>query len=39
MFVGKVRTIMGSWNISVPFLESSLSISEGNEFLTSVNVK
>ena len=28
-----------SWNISVAFLESCLSISEANECLTSVNMK
>ena len=39
MFVGKVRTLNTSWNISVAFRESCLSISEANECLTSVNMK
>ena len=42
-FLGNVRWKSSynntSWNISVAFLESCLSISEENECLTSVNMK
>ena len=39
MFFRKSSNNNTSWNISVGFLESCLSMSEANECLTGVNMK